>query len=168
MKESRSEVSEHLYLLEDAEAFAKHAKQMVEQSSREVCILSTNLDPLLFDQDDFADRLSKLARSDRHARVRILVKDIRPMLDRGHKLLNLSRRLSSKVHIHRLLTDPEDNCHSYLLGDREHLLYMHEDGVYHGFADYQAAPKLRQFLEDFNHLWEQHSELSPDLRRMYL
>lgn len=168
MKEVQSEASEHLFLLEDVAAFAKHARQVVEQSARHICILSESLDPALYDQDDLVDLVSQLARSDRNAQVRILVKDIRPLLERGHKLLTLSRRLSSKVHIRKLLLDPEDKSHSYLISDRGLLLYMHEEGSYQGFADYDAAPRVRQLLEDFNRLWEQHSELSPDLRRMHL
>lgn len=168
MKEVQSEASEHLWLLEDAEAFAKHAKKLAEQSARQICILSASLDPSVFDQEDFVDQVSRLARSDRRAQVRILVKDIRPMLDRGHQLLTLSRRLTSKVHIRKLLTDPQDKPHSYLLSDRGLLLYMHEEGAYKGFADYDAAPRVQQLLEDFSHLWEHHSEASPDLRHMHL
>lgn len=168
MKETQSQSSEQVFLLEELAAITKHADQIIAQSTRSICILSERLDPGIYDQEDLVNLVSKLARSDRNADVRILVKDVRSMLEQGHRLLNLSRRLSSKVHIRRLLADPEDARHSYLIGDRERLLYLHEDGVYKGFADYQAAPKVRQLLEDFNRLWEHHSEASPDLRRMHL
>lgn len=168
MKEVQSEASEHLLLLEDAAAFAKHAQQIAARSSREICILSGSLDPTIYDQENFVRLVSELARSERHAQVRILVKDVRPILERGHKLLNLARRLSSKVQIRKLLMDPEDKDHSYLLSDRGLLLYMHEEGAYQGFADYDATSRTRQLLENFNRLWEHHSEVSPDLRQMHL
>lgn len=168
MKETQSQSSEQVFLLEDLAAFAKHADQIIARSTRSICILSAHLDRELYDRDDLVNLVSELARSDRNASVRILVKDIRSMLEQGHRLLGLSRRLSSKVHIRRLVADPEDTLHSYLISDRERLLYLHEDGVYRGFADYQAAPKVRQLLEVFNRLWEHHSEASPDLRRMHL
>ncbi|MEX1032585.1 MAG: hypothetical protein WDZ30_04445 [Cellvibrionaceae bacterium] len=166
MKEIQSEVDENLILLEDGEAFAKHARQIVEQGRRELAILSSSLDPYIYDRTDFADLVSSLARGDRKAEVRIQVKDIRPLVERGHRLLKLARRLSSKVHIRKLLIEPENDTRAYLIGDRGLLLYKHDDTEYKGFANYRAGPEANALLDVFNHLWEQHSTVDPSLRNL--
>lgn len=166
MKERQSETDANLFLLEDAEAFSHHAEQLIEQSDRDLAILSQALDPLIYDQENLADRISQLARSNPRARIRILVKDTRPLVERGHKLLTLARRLSSKVEIRKLLTEPENDSHAYLIGDRNLLLYKHDDRDYQGFANYQAGPEAQKFLEEFNFLWDRHSEVPVDLRTL--
>jgi hypothetical protein len=167
MKERQSEVSEKLFLLEDAEAFAVHAKQLVEGSRRELAILSELLDPLIYDHG-LTHLISQLARSDRAARVRILLKDIQPLIERGHPLLTLARRLSSKVEIRKLLIEPENEAQAYLTGDRDRLLYLHSDREYQGFANYAAGPEVARLLDSFDHLWERHSEVSPGLRSLII
>src|SRR5690606_5552024 len=123
---------------------------------------------LLYDRDDFASAVSRLVRKDRNARLRILVKDLRPLVEHGHRLLELSRRLSSKVEIRKLLIDAPGAERSFMIGDRELLLFQHEEGVYRGFANYRAGPEITPLLDSFNELWERHSEVSPDLRRLHL
>ncbi|MCW8193954.1 hypothetical protein F6455_04030 [Proteobacteria bacterium 005FR1] len=167
MKERPSEVSDKLFLLKDAEAFALHAKQLVGGSRRELVILSELLDPLIYDQA-LSELVSQLARGDRKARVRILLKNIQPVIERGHPLLALARRLSSKLEIRRLLIEAENEAQAYLIGDRDHLLYLHSDREYKGFSNYAAGPEVARLLESFNHLWERHSEASPALRALFI
>lgn len=167
MKERQSETSDQLFLLEDAEAFALHARQIIEGSRRELTILSEFLDSQIYDQP-LADLISRLARDDRNARVRILLKDVRPVVERGHSLLSLARRLSSKVEIRKLLIEAENDAEAYLIGDRDRVLYQHADREYKGFANYAAAPEAAKLLGGFNHLWERHSEVSPALRSLVI
>lgn len=166
MKERQSELDDRLFLLEGAEAFTKHARQIVAQSSRKLAILSETLDPAIFDQKGFSDLVSRLARGDRNAMVRILVKDIQPLVEGGHALLSLARRLSSKIELRKLLIEPENATQAYLIGDRRGLLYKHDDREYQGFASYRAGPEANRLLTEFDNLWERHSELSPALRSL--
>ncbi|MGQ9424558.1 DUF7931 domain-containing protein [Gilvimarinus sp. F26214L] len=168
MKERQSDTDEQLFLLEDVEAFAHHALRVATRARREMVLLSGTLDPILFDHAGFADAISALARSDRNARVRILVKQVHPLIERGHRLLELSRRLSSKVEIRKLTIEPENDAESYLIGDRDKLLYQHEPREYQGFANYNAGPEVRPILEVFDQLWARHSEQSPALRRLVI
>lgn len=55
-----------------------------------------------------------------------------------------------------------------MIGDRKHLLYMHEDLVYNGFVNYEAAQESKSLADEFTYLWDKHSELDPALRTMLL
>ena len=109
-----------------------------------------------------------MVRKDRRAHVKVLVKDIRPVVEQGHRILNLARKLSSKIEIRKLLIKPEKDAISYLIGDRRHLLYMHEDQMYNGFVNFEAALESKGLAEEFTYLWDKHSELDPSLRIMLL
>lgn len=168
MAEQASESDTSLILIDELEDFTKHSVQVVEASRREVLLLSKTLDPAIYNNEPFYQSILDLARSDRNVQVRILVKDIQPVVEQGHRILNLARRLSSKVEIRKLLSRPQKDSITYLIGDRKHLLYMHEDLVYNGFANYEAAQESKSLADEFTYLWDKHSELDPALRTMLL
>ncbi|MBN4059763.1 hypothetical protein JYU22_01765 [Gammaproteobacteria bacterium AH-315-E17] len=168
MTEHTSETDINLVLIDELDDFSKHSLQVVETSRREILLLSKTLDPALYDNDAFYQCILDLARSDRNAQVKILLKDIRPVIEQGHRILNLARRLSSKIEIRKLLIKPAKDSITYLIGDRKHLLYMHEDLIYNGFVNYAAAQESKILADEFTYLWDRHSELDPALRTMLL
>jgi len=107
MSEHTSEVDPNLILLDEFDDFAKHALQVVEASRREILILSKTFDPALYNTEAFYQQILDLARADRNRQVKILVKDIQPVVEQGHRILALARRLSSKVEIRKLLIKPQ-------------------------------------------------------------
>lgn len=166
MTETVSETDENLILLQGPAAFAKHADLLVEGSRRKVFILSTELDFPLFHREAFTDRVSALARGDRNAQVNILVKEIRPLLEQGHLLLKLARRLPSKIRIRKLVLEPQDATMAYVIGDEDRLLYKHDDRDYDGFVNYRAPLECKERLTEFTYLWEQHGLDDPGLREL--
>jgi len=168
MSEHTSEVDPNLILLDEFDDFAKHALQVVEASRREILILSKTFDPALYNTEAFYQQILDLARADRNRQVKILVKDIQPVVEQGHRILALARRLSSKVEIRKLLIKPQKDSITYVIGDCKHLLYMHEDQVYNGFVHYEAAQECKSLADEFSYMLDKHSELDPALRTMLL
>lgn len=168
MAEKVSENDPRLVLLSAQEDFARHACQVVGESRRDVFVLSSRLDPGVFDTREFHQALIDFARGGRQASVRILVKDARPMVEQGHSILRLARRLSSKLEIRLLQAEPRNKDAAWLMGDRQHLLWQHDDGVYQGFVHYQARVQCQDLAEEFQLLWDRHSVLDPVLRSFRL
>lgn len=157
-----------LHRLDDLAALRQHALQCVQRGRRKLCILSNTLDPELYDRDEFRDALRDLVISDRYCEARILVKDIRPLVERGHRLLELSRRLSSKVLLRKLTVEPKLKDAGWMVVDTATLLFRHDEALHQGFVDYAAAPRCRQLLEEFTTLWELYGEADPALRQQLL
>lgn len=168
MVEKASETDANLILIDELDDFSSHSLQVVESSRREVLLLSKTLDPALYNNESFYQAILDFARNDRNVQVKILVKDIQPVVEQGHRLLTLARRLSSKIEIRKLHTKPQKDSITYLIGDRKHLLYMHEDQVYNGFVNYEAAQESKSLADEFTYLWDTHSELDPALRTMLI
>jgi len=168
MVEKASETDTNLILIDELNDFSSHSLQLVESSRREVLLLSKTLDPALYNNESFYQAILDFARKDRNVRVKILVKDIQPVVEQGHRLLTLARRLSSKIEIRKLLSKSQKDSITYLIGDRKHLLYMHEDQIYNGFINYEAAQESKSLTDEFTYLWDTHSELDPTLRTMLL
>ncbi len=168
MSEHVSETDENLILIDELEDFNNHSLKVIEASRREILIISKTLDPALFDTESLYQKVLDMARSDRNARVKILVKDIRPIVERGHRLLNLARRLSSKVEMRKLLGKTERDSISYVIGDRKQLLYLHEDQIYNWFVNYEGAVESKGLADEFDYLWDTQSEVHPSLRIMLI
>jgi hypothetical protein len=156
------------HLLEALEAFRVHALKMVQQGRGQLCILSDTLDAPLYNTDEFRDAVRTLVTRDRYGQARFLVKDIRPMIEDGHRLLQLARRLPGKVDVRKLTQPPQNTDHAWMVVDNAILLYKHDDTAYHGYVDYAAAPKCKLLLEEFTNLWELYGEEDPNLRQQLL
>lgn len=168
MTEQISETDPDLIMLDELEDFSRHALKIVEESRREILILSKTLDPALYNNDTFYHQLLEMARRDREAHVKILVKEFRSVEARGHQILDLSRRLPSKIEIRKLLVRPAQDSAAYLIGDKKHLLFMHEDQVYNGAVNYEAEEECKELVQEFNFLWERHSEQDPAVHGMMI
>ena len=168
MPEKPSDVDTALILLEGLEPFANHTLKIIRQARRKIIILSDVLDIAVYHNKGIVTALSEFARSDRNAHVSILVKQTRPLVERNHLILQLARRLPSKVSIRRLLIQPEDDARAYLISDHDTLLYQHQEGEYSGFANYAAKPEAQKIIEEFNYLWQRQSVEDIELRSLTL
>lgn len=171
----QSNISKDLYLLDNIQDLKEHAQALASQGRRQLKILSQRLDPQLYDHASFADTVSSLARYHRSSLVQILVKDTKPLLERGHTLIRLAQRLPSKVEI-RLLKEEtrqeaDNTAMAFMIVDSDGLLYINDDSAHlteaRGFANYAAGPEVKRFNETFERLW-QSSEPDPNLRQLKL
>ena len=83
------------------------AVELCQGAARNICILSPGLDHAAFDNSGLADAVSTLARRGSQSQVRILISDSRSLVGRGHRLLQLARRLPSIVHLQKLDEHPD-------------------------------------------------------------
>lgn len=151
-------------LLDELVDFQAHAIKAVQGGRRQVHILSEVLDEPLYSNDAFCEALHALVVQDRYCEARILVKDIKPIVEHGHRLLDLALRLSGKVQIRKLTVQPKNKDHAYLIVDTSALLYKHNDSVYKGYVDYDNTPKCKLLIEEFTGLWGMYGESDPSLR----
>ncbi len=157
---------------EDGGRFAAHdraavALDLARQCSRQLRLYSPDLDHALFDSESFAAALSELARSHRQSEVRLLIRDSRPLVERGHRLLELARKLSSSVRIRLVDERADDASESYLVADLRGVLCFDNREPESGWADYNNQPLAESFRDRFDQLWERADE-SPELRALHL
>jgi hypothetical protein len=158
----------NLLLLDELADFQAQALKMASEARRQICILSETLDAPLYNTDEFRDAVRRFATKDRYTQARFLVKNTKPMIEHGHCLLQLARRLSGKVDVRKLTEAPQNTHHAWLIVDNATLLYKHDEDAYNGYADYAAAPKCKLLVEEFTNLWEWYAEEDPNLREQLL
>ncbi|MEM0952562.1 MAG: GNAT family N-acetyltransferase [Pseudomonadota bacterium] len=143
------------------------AQTLAESARRTLRIYSARLDHEVFDRQDMASAMTKLARRGRLSDVRILVSDARPIVGRGHRLLEIARRLSSTVSIRVLDEHPELPEATYMVRDNSGVLYKPDDRGRAGFYEPNSRASAARFLDQFDRLWR-WSEVDPRLRTLRL
>lgn len=139
------------------------ALEVLRQSTREVLLLTPDLETARFDNEDFVNALSAFARSSRHTVTRILVGDPADAVREGHKMVSLIRRLSSRIEIRRLHEEDFEREEAWLLADMHALLRCTDRSPWQGSL-IPREPTAGRRLRDQFQLWWERAEPVPDFR----
>lgn len=151
--------------IEYPQPFDELVVELCASASRYVCILSPRLDHAVFDSQALASTLSALARSARQSEVRILIADTRGVVGRGHRLLELARRIPSLVQIRRLNEHPDWKGQTVIVRDRDGVLHKSGSSDHDGFYEPDSRASAQKQLEVFDELWR-YATQDPELRTL--
>ncbi len=124
-----------------------------------------DLTPRIYNHPDIASALARFITTNSAKRcVNILVNDISSIISNDHQILNIGRRLSSNIKIHKLAKEHENHTESFILFDNKIYIKRADYTQFDGSAG--SAPKCaRAMLNLFNELWN-HSEPDINLNRL--
>jgi len=140
---------------------------MTAQTRNSLDIFSRDLDPPLYDRASFLEAMSRLCLDNRKAGIRILVQDPAPAVKRGHRLIELSRRLSSSIEIRQPHPDYRHYNEAFLVADGCGFIHRPLADRHEGTTNFHDPVKARRLLDFFTEVWER-SHVHPDLRRLHL
>lgn len=143
------------------------ALELAQQSRRHLRVLSHTLDHELFDRDDFADAISQLARRSRYSEIRLLVVEVKPIIERGHRLLELCRRLSTTLQIRRADCEPETIKENFVVADDRGVLCYALREPEKAWADFNNRPLAEDYAAQFDELWHRGIN-DPELRLIHI
>ncbi|MBI2783212.1 MAG: GNAT family N-acetyltransferase [Gammaproteobacteria bacterium] len=162
-----SEAERRREVLEGAAAIAECVPSWIPRALRRACILSTRLDPEIYDSDAVRDAVLEFATSHPQAEVLMLVREPQALARAGHRLVRLAQRLSSHVQLRALppaCATPEDE---FLVTDTGAVLCWQHARPLRGYGVRHAPADARRLIDAFQELWNL-SEEAPELRRLAL
>jgi len=133
--------------------FDELSVELCDSARRYIRILSPHLDREVFDRPELYDALGKLARRSRHSEIRILITESRPLVEHGHRLLNLARRIPSLVKIQKLSQHPELNDDTMVIRDSDGLLFKPAGSEHQGVYEPDSRAIVEGYVERFDELW---------------
>jgi predicted GNAT family N-acyltransferase len=141
----------------------------VAHARRHIQIVSPLLDPLLFERPELVTAISAFVRGARGVQVRILLGDSSQIVARGHRLVELARRLESLITIRRLppASDSPDGLTSFVTWDDRGYWLMPDYREYQALRDLADPVQAARLMERFERLWN-HSTPDPELRVLSL
>lgn len=127
---------------------------MAAQAKTEIYIFSDELEPDLYNSNAFVDAVRHMLANDANAIVHILAHDITRVVQRGHKLIDLSRRISSRVEIRTL---NKKYHHAFMVVDGVGLIDRRRAERFETIANFNNPGEAGNLIRFFNSVWERSS-----------
>ena len=143
------------------------ALRLVQQAHRSLHLFTHDLDPSLYNTREFIEAVKQLAIGSPHAKVYILLQDPTAAITRGHRIVELARRISSHVFIHRAVDEDLDRPDSFLVVDERGILRRPHGARFEGTVEFNNPGEARQLLKYFNDAWER-SVPETELKRLHI
>ncbi|MBK1718668.1 hypothetical protein [Thiocystis violacea] len=156
-----------LITLEGRKDIAEASADMAEQAARELLILSPSLEPALYDREPFPRAVRRLALARANLPVRVLVLDPRAASQTGHRLIELARRLTSRIAIQRLDEDDQARPDAFLVADGRGYIHRRLAANMEAVASFNDPLEARRLRGEFERLWER-SRVDSELRRLFI
>ncbi len=137
----------------------------LDHPSRQVRIYSQLLDHALFDDEHVVSALSAFVRHGPPAHMRVLIHSASAIVSRGHRVVELARRLVSKIDIRQVPAELAQDRHTFVVADTTAFFLMPDFTDYQGFSNIYDPVEASQLAERFDHLWERSQE-NPELRTL--
>lgn len=144
--------------LEAAVAIAAAAK-------RSLAILTPDLEPGIYDHDDFLDVVKRLVLAKRYARIRVIVTDPARAIRNGNRFVGVARRLNTYIDLRNAHKDYQGHREALLIADDNALLYRVDAARWEGIADSYDPVVTRRYLDFFDSIWNV-SEPGPEFRQV--
>lgn len=140
---------------------------MAQQGARTLHIFTRDLDHAVFDTPEFEEAASRLARDSQYSRIRILVQDSSAAVRRGHRLVGLAQRLSSKIEIRKPVAEYADVNRAFFVADETGYITRQLADRYEAVANFCDRLAARDLVAFFTEVWER-SQQDSQLRRLHL
>lgn len=127
---------------------------MTGQATQRLWLYDRLLDHDTYNRYRFRELLSALARRHRLSEVRLLIHDDKPLIKRRHQIVELMRRLPSRIELKLVNDDYPVEDRPFLLADREGVVYRHNFHKPEGFANFADDGRVRLLGESFQRMWD--------------
>jgi hypothetical protein len=135
--------------------FLARLVEMTSNAQMQINILSQTLDRRLYGNEDFLATLQSFLLSHERARLRVIVRTSGPAARSGHRLIELGRRLSSRIEFRDLSAERRLIEREIVIADERSLL-VRETPEALDARYYAHAPLLaREELRSFETLWQE-------------
>ena len=154
-------------ILESSDDCLQAATALALQTHRTLCIFTHDLDRKVYGDQAFVDAVSELARRHRLSWVRVLVQNTSRAIRSGHRLVELARRLPSRVEIRLVGHQYQSYNRAFLLADESGLLLRDDAIRYDGTCYFHNPTEARAYTQIFRKVWDV-SAPDPNLARLSL
>jgi len=143
------------------------ANRMVEQGQMSLRLFTPNLDPRIFDTNEFVEAVKNLALASTYSKVYILILNPTTVVSHGHRIVELARKISSHIFIHRAAEEDQTRVDSFMIVDEVGFIRRPHADRYEGSVEFNNPGEARLLTKEFKNAWER-SVPEPELRRLHL
>jgi len=136
-------------------------------ANRTLSIFTHDLEPEVYDHDDFLETLKRFILARSFARVRVLIVDPTRVIKTGSRFVNMGRRLNSYIEFRNLKPEYQDNPEAFFIADEHAVVYRARAESWEGMSDTYEPAVARIYLSKFETFWSA-CEIEPELRQLQI
>jgi hypothetical protein len=141
--------------------------EIVALANRGLSILTHDLEPQIYDHDDFLETLKRFILARSFARVRVLIMDPNRAIKTGSRFVTMGRRLNSYIEFRNVKPEYRNHPEAFCIADEHALVYRARADTWQGMSDTYEPAVARLYLTSFDTIWNA-CEIEPELRQMQL
>jgi hypothetical protein len=141
--------------------------EVVRLANRSLSIMTHDLEPAIYDHDDFLETLKRFILARSFARVRVLIVDPNRVIKTGSRFVNMGRRLNSYIEFRDVKPELREHSQAFCIADEHALVYRARAESWDGMSDTYEPAVARIYLNTFDMLWNA-CEIEPELRLLQL
>jgi hypothetical protein len=154
-------------LLSGREEIRAAIVEATAHAERAIAILTPDLEPDLYDQEDFLECLKRFLLARSFARVRVLITQPSRALKSGNNFVSMGRRLNSYIEFRNLKTELGERTDAFFIADQQSIVYRTRIDTWDGIAEPFEPAVARYYLDTFDELWHACA-MEPELRHSQL
>ena len=131
------------------------AIEVARMAQRSITILTPDLEPGIYDNEEFLEAVKRHVLAKRYARVRVLITDPERTVLNGNRFVALGRRLNTYIDFRNLQAGFRRDTHdAFIIADESAVLYRSDGRRFDGIMGTNEPAVARQHLAGFGEPWE--------------
>jgi hypothetical protein len=127
---------------------------IVSRAQRTLAILTPDLEPAIYEHDDFLVTLKRFVLAKSFTRVRVLLTDPGRAIKPGNQLVQMGQRLSSYIEFRNLAEAYRPEAQAYCIADASAIVYRANYASGEGMLAQNTPDIAKLYLTEFDELWQ--------------
>ena len=146
--------SETLHVLTSLDEVRAATETVAASGQRLISIMTPDLEPEIYDQPALLEIIKRFVLGHSFAKVRVLMRDQARLSSGANRFIAMAHRLTSYLEIRIRAPQYRELTAAYCIADDRAIVYRLRADRAEGIAGFNNPPIARQYLQEFDAVWQ--------------
>jgi hypothetical protein len=160
----RQPATETLHVLSTFDEVRAATETVAASGQRLISIMTPDLEPDIYDQAALLETIKRFVLGHSFAKVRVLMRDQARLSNGANRFIAMAHRLTSYLEIRLRAPQYRELSAAYCIADDRAIVYRVRADRAEGIAGFNNPPIARQYLQEFDAVWQASAIEERELR----
>ena len=160
----RQPATETLHVLTSFDEVRAATETVAASGQRLISIMTPDLEPEIYDQAALLETIKRFVLGHSFAKVRVLMRDQARLSNGTNRFIAMAHRLTSYLEIRLRAPQYRELSAAYCIADDRAIVYRVRADRAEGIAGFNNPPIARQYLQEFDAVWQASAIEERELR----
>ena len=160
----RQPATETLHVLSTFDEVRAATETVAASGQRLISIMTPDLEPEIYDQAALLETIKRFVLGHSFAKVRVLMRDQARLSNGANRFIAMAHRLTSYLEIRLRAPQYRELSAAYCIADDRAIVYRVRADRAEGIAGFNNPPIARQYLQEFDAVWQASAIEERELR----